>query len=153
MPAAKPAKAFDADGGVDGCGSFTKTLAPACAWLGGCWRWRDRVATLKRVHGDSTNIVLEHAWPICSPRVATKPCCACLSDRCAVPAEARRLIAASFPRGTRVSNPPAGYTLWIELLPDVGQRCSCTGCVPSRALPSGRGRCSRPPTALAPVCG
>jgi DNA-binding transcriptional MocR family regulator len=28
---------------------------------------------------------------------------------------ARKLILASFPQGTRVADPPAGYTLWVEL--------------------------------------
>jgi DNA-binding transcriptional MocR family regulator len=117
----KAAKAFDADGGVMVCGSFTKTLAPGVrlGWVD-AGRWRDRVATLKRVHGDSTNIVLEHALADLLTQGGYEARLRRLSDSMRLRlAEARRLIAASFPRGTRVSNPPAGYTLWIELPPDV----------------------------------
>ena len=46
--------------------------------------------------------------------------------------EARHLIAHHFPAGTRVSNPPSGDTLWLELAPgfssmDLFRRCVAEG--------------------------
>ena len=46
--------------------------------------------------------------------------------------EARRLIAHHFPPGTKVSNPPSGDTLWLELAPDLSamelfRRCATEG--------------------------
>ena len=46
--------------------------------------------------------------------------------------EARRLIAHHFPTGTRVSNPPSGDTLWLELAPgfssmELFRRCAAEG--------------------------
>lgn len=42
--------------------SFSKTVAPGIrlGWVD-AGRWRDAVATLKRVHGGATNVVLEQA--------------------------------------------------------------------------------------------
>jgi DNA-binding transcriptional MocR family regulator len=117
----KAAKGFDADGGVMVCGSFTKTLAPGLrlGWVD-AGRWNDRVATLKRVHGGATNVVLEHALADLLTQGGYEARLRRLSESMRQRlAEARRLIAGSFPRGTRVSNPPAGYTLWVELPPDV----------------------------------
>lgn len=114
-------KAFDNDGGVMVCGSFTKTLAPGVrlGWVD-AGRWRDRVATLKRVHGGATNVVLEHALADLLTQGGYEARLRRLSESMRQRLnEARRLIASHFPRGTRVSNPPAGYTLWVELPPDV----------------------------------
>lgn len=113
----KAAKAFDADGWVMVCGSFSKTVAPGIrlGWVD-AGRWRNAVATLKRVHGGATNAVLEHALADLltqsSYEARMRRISAQMKERLA---EARRLIGASFPRGTRISDPPSGYTLWVEL--------------------------------------
>lgn len=58
----KAVKAFDTQGWVMSCGSFAKTVAPGIrlGWTE-AGRWSQAVATLKRVHGASTNAVLEYA--------------------------------------------------------------------------------------------
>jgi DNA-binding transcriptional MocR family regulator len=113
----KAAKAFDADGWVMVCGSFSKTVAPGIrlGWVD-AGRWHDAVATLKRVHGGATNVVLEQALADLltqsSYEARMRRISAQMKERLA---EARLLIATSFPRGTRISDPSSGYTLWVEL--------------------------------------
>lgn len=113
----KAVKAFDFEGWVMVCGSFSKTVAPGIrlGWVD-AGRWRNAVATLKRVHGGATNAVLEHALADLltqsSYEARMRRISAQMKERLA---EARRLIGASFPRGTRISDPPSGYTLWVEL--------------------------------------
>ncbi len=68
------------------------------------------------MHGGATNAVLEHALADLltqsSYEARMRRISAQMKERLA---EARRLIGASFPRGTRISDPPSGYTLWVEL--------------------------------------
>ena len=83
------------------CGSFSKTVAPGIrlGWVD-AGRWRQNIATLKRVQGASTNAVLEHA---------------------------RRLILARFPTGTRVSDVPGKrvsacvVVMWSEPIQSSGE--------------------------------
>ena len=113
----RAAKAFDEAGGVMVCGSFSKTLTPGVrlGWLE-AGRWRDQVASLKRVYGVATNEVLEHALADLLTQSAYEPqmrrLAVTMAERLR---QARQIIAQSFPKGTRVSNPVAGYTLWVEL--------------------------------------
>lgn len=113
----KAAKAFDGDGWVMVCGSFSKTLAPGVrlGWLE-AGRWKDSVTRLKRVHGVPTNVVLEHALADLLSQggyeARMRRLSAFMKDRLQ---EARMLISESFPKGTRVSQPGSGYTLWVEL--------------------------------------
>jgi DNA-binding transcriptional MocR family regulator len=46
--------------------------------------------------------------------------------------EARRLVAGSFPRGTRVSDPAGGYTLWVEMPPGIDSQALFTACLADR---------------------
>ncbi|MBW8314473.1 MAG: PLP-dependent aminotransferase family protein, partial [Hydrogenophaga sp.] len=58
----KAAKSWDSEGNVMVCGSFAKTLTPGIrlGWVE-AGRWRDAVATHKRLQGAATNVVLEEA--------------------------------------------------------------------------------------------
>ncbi len=113
----KAAKAFDTQGGVMVCGSFSKTVAPGIrlGWVE-AGRWKDTVTTLKRVQGNPTNTVLEHALADLLSQggyeARMRRLSALMKERLE---EARRLISETFPSGTRVSAPSAGYTLWVEL--------------------------------------
>lgn len=110
-------KAFDPDGSVMVCGSFSKTLAPGMrlGWVE-AGRWKEQVATLKRVQGSATNEVMEQALADLLTQSAYESQMRRLSATMkARLQEARRLVRAHFPKGTRVSDPPAGYTLWVEL--------------------------------------
>ena len=44
-------------------------------------------------------------------------------------AHARALIAQHFPPGTRVSHPPSGYALWVELSPELDSQVLFLRCV------------------------
>lgn len=113
----KAVKAFDTQGWVMTCGSFAKTVAPGIrlGWTE-AGRWSQAVATLKRVQGASTNAVLEYALADLltqgSYEAQLRRLCLQMKQRLG---QARRLIQANFPKGTRVYDPPAGYTLWVEL--------------------------------------
>lgn len=110
-------KAFNQDGSVMVCGSFSKTISPGVrlGWVE-AGRWKEQVATLKRVQGAATNEVMEHALADLLTQSAYESQMRRLSATTkARLQEARRLVSAHFPKGTRVSDPPAGYTLWVEL--------------------------------------
>jgi len=113
----KAVKAFDTQGWVMTCGSFAKTVSPGIrlGWVE-AGRWSQAVATLKRVQGASTNAVLEYALADLLTQgnyeAHLRRLCLQMKQRLG---QARRLIQTSFPRGTRVYDPPAGYTLWVEL--------------------------------------
>lgn len=130
----KAAKAWDTEGNVMVCGSFAKTLTPGIrlGWVE-AGRWRDAVATHKRLQGAATNVVLEEALADLltqgSYEAHLRRLTAHMRQR---RHEARHLIAHHFPTGTRVSNPPSGDTLWLELAPgfssmDLFRRCAAEG--------------------------
>jgi DNA-binding transcriptional MocR family regulator len=110
-------KAFDQDGTVMVCGSFSKTIAPGIrlGWVD-AGRWKDQVATLKRVQGGATNEVMEYALADLLTQSAYESQMRRLSATMKARLhEARQLVSAHFPKGTRVSDPAAGYSLWVEL--------------------------------------
>ena len=130
----KAAKAWDTEGNVMVCGSFAKTLTPGIrlGWVE-AGRWRDAVATHKRLQGAATNVVLEEALADLltqgSYEAHLRRLTTYMNQR---RTEARRLISQHFPSGTRVSNPPSGDTLWLELDPEIHsmalfKRCASEG--------------------------
>jgi DNA-binding transcriptional MocR family regulator len=110
-------KAYDSEGWVMTCGSFAKTVAPGIrlGWVD-AGRWSKQVGTLKRVQGAATNAVLEHALADLltqgSYESHVRRLCLLMKQRLG---QARKIIQAHFPAGTKVNDPPAGYTLWVEL--------------------------------------
>ena len=130
----KAAKAFDTEGGVMVCGSFAKTLSPGLrlGWVDG-GRWRHAIATHKRLQGAATNVVLEEALADLLTQGSYESHLRRLTSLMTLRRnEARHLIAHHFPAGTRVSNPPASDTLWLEFSPAMDtmqlfQRCASEG--------------------------
>jgi DNA-binding transcriptional MocR family regulator len=110
-------KAYDSEGWVMTCGSFSKTVSPGIrlGWVH-AGRWSKAVATLKRIQGGSTNVVLEYALADLLTQgnyeAHLRRLCSLMKLRLG---HARRVVLACFPQGTRVADPPAGYTLWVEL--------------------------------------
>jgi len=117
----RPAKAWDRDGGVLLCSSFSKTIAPGyrVGWIAG-GRWRETIEQIKFAQTVSTATL---------PQLAIAE----LIDSGGYDQHLRRLrralaaqvtrtreaIAETFPEGTRVSDPTGGFVLWVELPPGV----------------------------------
>lgn len=113
----KAAKAFDPDGWVMICGSFSKTITPGLrlGWTE-AGRWTETIKRLKRVTGASTNTVLEEALADLLTQSGYEARMRRLADFLRQRLqEARAIIQPCFPSGSRVSNPSSGYTLWLEL--------------------------------------
>lgn len=110
-------KAFDKDGWVMVCASYTKTIAPdfRIGWLE-AGRFRDVVRQMKFTSSvaesvllsDTLGIFLQNGSYDLHLRHLRK-----LYDRQID--GVRACIAVGFPEGTRVSRPGAGFILWVEL--------------------------------------
>jgi DNA-binding transcriptional MocR family regulator len=112
-----PLVAFDRDGGVLHCSSFSKVLAPGfrCGWI--CpGRFQPEVEEAKFTQTVATPAVLQAALAellfeggydrhLRALRRALKE----------QVQKAREALASSFPAGTRVSDPRGGFLLWVEL--------------------------------------
>lgn len=110
-------KSYDLQGIVMICGSFSKTLAPGIrlGWTE-AGRWKEAVRRIKRIEGVPTNQVLEHALADLITQTGYEARMRKFSEFMQIRLkEARTLIAQAFPTGTRVSSPPTGFTLWVEL--------------------------------------
>jgi len=116
-----PAKAFDQDGGVLHCSSFSKCLAPGyrVGWAA-AGRYARQVQQLKMMSSLATAIPSQLAIADYLEQGGYERHLRQL--RAALAAEqrrARRLIERHFPAGTRVTSPQGGYFLWLELPPTV----------------------------------
>lgn len=111
------AKAWDRDGGVVLCSSFSKTIAPGyrIGWIAP-GRFFNQLLHQKMVTNIATPTptqlavaeFLENGGYDHHLRTVNRA----YSERVAQMAEA---IGDTFPRGTRVSRPQGGFTLWVEL--------------------------------------
>lgn len=115
----RPAKAWDSTGHVIYCESFNKTLAPGLrqGWMS-AGRWHERVYMLKFAQSRNTA-----QWgQLLAARWATAPAFARHLQRLRASLrsqreQAARAVARHFPTGTRLSIPPGGLNLWVELPP------------------------------------
>jgi DNA-binding transcriptional MocR family regulator len=115
----RPAKAWDQSGHVIYCESFNKTLAPGLrqGWMS-AGRWHERVYMLKFAQSRNTA-----QWgQLLAARWALAPAFARHLQRLRTSLrgqreQAARAVARHFPAGTRLSIPPGGLNLWVELPP------------------------------------
>lgn len=111
------ARAFDRDGGVLYCSSFSKTLAPGYR-LG--WavpgRYRDAVQRLKTLTNLASPSVLALGMARYLQGSAFERTLRSMRREYARRSRAmRESVLAQFPEGTRVSDPRGSYVLWVEL--------------------------------------
>ncbi|MCD0420905.1 PLP-dependent aminotransferase family protein [Rubrivivax sp. JA1024] len=110
-------KSFDTDGLVMVCGSFAKTVAPGLrvGWIE-AGRYGAEVRRIKPAFGGGNTGIVEMAMADLLNQPGYEPGLRRLR-RALGPrmAEARELVAAHFPRGSRVTDPAGGIMLWVEM--------------------------------------
>ena len=114
---ARAAKAFDRTGNVMLCGSFSKTVSPGlkAGWVEPA-RWTDRVRILKFVSSGGQNELAELTIAELLESGGYERSLRQLRRRFEAHVNAaREVIAETFPRGTRVTQPSGGYIIWIEM--------------------------------------
>lgn len=124
-------RSFDASGHVMICGSFSKTMAPGLrlGWVDG-GRWAQALHKIQSVQSGAQTAVVELALADllnqAGSAAALRQLRATLARRVD---EARALIADSFPKGTRVSDPGGGFILWVELPPGLDALALYAACM------------------------
>jgi DNA-binding transcriptional MocR family regulator len=114
----KPAKAWDRDGSVVLCSSFTKTLAPGfrIGFVVPGRRHHERIERLKFITNVASPTLPQRALARYLSDGAYDRHLRTLRDRLAgIEASTASAVARHFPAGTRVSSPRGGCFLWIEL--------------------------------------
>jgi DNA-binding transcriptional MocR family regulator len=115
--APKPAKAYDRDGFVLHCGSFSKSLAPGyrIGWVA-AGRYARSVERLKLTTSLATSVPAQVALAEYLKGATYDTHLRRLRRTLREQKNAMRAaIAEHFPRGTRVADPDGGYFLWVEL--------------------------------------
>ncbi|HEX2012883.1 MAG TPA: PLP-dependent aminotransferase family protein, partial [Roseateles sp.] len=110
-------KSFDSTGHVMVCGSFSKTVAPGLrvGWVA-AGRWAQTLRQLKAVQSGAQTSVVELALAELLNQAGHGAALRQMRATVAARVDAARgLIAESFPKGTRVSDPAGGFILWVEL--------------------------------------
>jgi DNA-binding transcriptional MocR family regulator len=113
----RAARAFDRDGLVLLCASFSKTIAPGYR-VGWCapGRFRERVERLKFMHSVATATLPQMAIAAFLDQGGYDRHLRALRRNLA--AQVRRYaeaVSEHFPRGTRLTRPAGGFVLWVEL--------------------------------------
>jgi DNA-binding transcriptional MocR family regulator len=116
-PRPLPAKAFDRDGTVMLCSSFTKTLAPGArvGWVCG-GRHAEEIRLRKFASSGATPAILQEALAELLRSGGYER--HLLKLRRAYAAQVGRMAAAVceyFPAGTRITQPAGGFVIWLEL--------------------------------------
>ena len=116
-PRPLPCKAFDTDGRVLLCSSFSKTLAPG-ARIGFIepGRHRDTLRAMKHVMSGATSVLTQEmlADYLASGRYERH--LKKLRERCARQVtQLSQSVQDHFPPGTRITRPQGGFVLWVEL--------------------------------------
>lgn len=121
-PALSPGvKAFDREGWVLFCSSFTKTLAPdfRIGWVAG-GRFNEALRKLKAVSSMAESHLLSETLAMFLEAGGYDHHLRNLRKRYASQVEeARALIARHFPRGTLATQPAGGFVFWVEFPPAV----------------------------------
>jgi DNA-binding transcriptional MocR family regulator len=115
------AKAYDRDGLVLLCSSFSKTLAPGyrIGWVAP-GRYRHQVTRLKYLSSIGTASVLQLAVADFLAHGGFDHHLRRLRRACAEQvARTTDAVACHFPAGTKVTRPAGGYILWVQLPPHV----------------------------------
>ena len=134
--ARRAVKSFDTTGHVMMCGSFSKTVAPGIrlGWVD-AGRWQAKVGVLKAATSGAQTAMLELAMADLLTQPGTEANFRQLRAAVAVRVDdAGCLIAQSFPPGTRVTDPPGGFILWVELPPEVDSIELFRACVAERIV-------------------
>jgi len=116
-PLSPAVKAFDRDGWVIYCTSFTKTVAPdfRIGWTA-AGRFHDAIARLKAVSSMAESALLSETLAEFLASGGYDHHLRTLRRRYAANLdEARGLIARYFPEGTRATLPRGGFVFWVEL--------------------------------------
>ncbi|MCX8959181.1 aminotransferase-like domain-containing protein [Erwinia psidii] len=116
-PLSPAVKAFDSDGWIIHCTSFTKTIAPDfhIGWTA-AGRFHEKLARLKSVSTMAESRLLSETLGHFLESGGYDHHLRNLRRRYAAQMdEARGLIARHFPRGTRATQPGGGFVFWVEL--------------------------------------
>ena len=116
-PLSPPVKAFDTQGWVIYCTSFTKTVAPdfRVGWTA-AGRFHAAIARLKAVSSMAESMLLSETLAEFLASGGYDHHLRSLRRRYAANLdEARGLIARDFPQGTRATRPRGGFVFWVEL--------------------------------------
>ena len=129
-------RSFDDSGHVMLCGSFSKTIAPGITlgWAD-AGRWHAQVRQLKTATSGAQTALLELAMADLLTQPGNESNYRHLRATIATRVdEARQLIASSFPKSTRVTDPPGGYILWVELPAAVDSQALFEACLAEHIL-------------------
>lgn len=116
-PLSPPVKAFDTQGWVIYCTSFTKTLAPdfRVGWIA-AGRFHPAIARMKAVSSMSESKLLSETLAEFLASGGYDHHLRSLRRRYAANLDAARgIIARHFPQGTRATQPKGGFVIWVEL--------------------------------------